>query len=434
MTTNRRDFLAQAAAAGAAASTLFSTTPASAAGANERVRVGIIGGGNQGKAHQLALSTLSDVKIAYVCDIDESLVDKGVARTGAQGVTDLRRILDDDSIDAVTIATPDHWHVAAALLALDAGKHVYVEKPCSYNFQEGQMLVEALAKRENLVFQHGTQARSSPGFQEVIGMIEDGIIGDILIAKCWNWQRRDSIGHAKPSDPPQGVDYDTWVGPAVWLPYQSNRFHYDWHWWYNFGSGGMGNDGVHELDYAIWGLGVDTHPSAISGVGGIYHFDDDRQWADTMQVSMEYPGDQPRMLIYEQRLWSTSYPYNVDAGAEFYGTKGKLFLSKRGKAEAFDDDKKRIKLDLKGTVKSEVAENQQNWVDCIKGKADQVNAPIDVAHRTATAIHLGNISTRLGRTVRFDPQEERILGDDEASSMLSREYRDGGHWSVPSFA
>ncbi len=431
-TTNRRKFLANAAAS-TAATALYSTASSAAVGANEQVRIGIIGSGNQGKRHQLSLSTLPDVKIAYVCDVDEQRLGEAVARTGAKPTKDLREILDDPTVDGVTIVTPDHWHVPAALLAIDAGKHVYVEKPCSYNFEEGQMLVKALAAKPNLVFQHGTQSRSNVAMQQAVQMLREGLIGDVLIAKCWNWQRRDSIGHQQPSDPPANVDYDTWVGPARWQPFQKNRFHYDWHWWYNFGSGGMGNDGVHELDYAMWGLGVDEHPSAISGVGGIYHFDDDREWPDTMQVSLEYPnaeGQGRKLLIYEQRLWSTSYPYNVDAGAEYFGSKGKMFLSKRGKLEVFNDSKQRVDVKVDGSVKAYIEDNQRNWVDCIKsGKTP--NAPIDAAFRTAAAIHLGNISTLLGRTLRFNPQSETILGDPEATKMLSREYREDGHWSIP---
>ncbi len=434
--SNRRHFLARA-TAGVATSALLGPVSSQAAGANERVRIGVIGAGNQGKSHHKALASLSDVKIAYVCDIDQKRLSKGVDRTGAKPVSDFRKILDDPSIDGVTIVTPDHWHAPAALLALEAGKHVYVEKPCAYNYRESQLLVKSLKQHNKLVFQHGTQARSSIGFQHAIRLLHEGIIGDVLIAKCWNWQRRSTIGRHQPSDPPKGVDYDTWVGPAEWQPFQSNRFHYDWHWWFNFGAGGMGNDGVHELDYALWGLGVTQQPTSIAATGGIYYFDDDREWADTMQVSLEYAGAgknaRPRMLIYEQRLWSTSYPYNVDSGAEYYGTKGKMFLSKRGKIDVFDDAKQRIKVELDGNIRSAVNANQRNWIDCIKSGAVP-NAPIDVAHRTVSAIHLGNISTRLGRTLKFDPDREIIIDDEEATSMLTRKYRAGGHWSVPSEA
>ena len=429
----RRSFLAQA-TAGAAASALLSSAKLRAAGANQRVRLGLVGCGNQGKAHQKALATLEDAELVYVCDVDNSRVEEAVARTGAKPVTDLRRIFDDASIDGVIFAVPDHWHVPGALLALEAGKHVYVEKPCSYNFREGQLLGEAVRKHKK-VFQHGTQSRSSRGMQQAIGLLHEGLIGDVLIAKCWNWQKRKNIGHLSPSEPPPGVDYDTWVGPAQWLPFQANRFHYNWHWWYDFGAGGMGNDAVHELDYALWGLGVTEHPSTITGLGGIYYFDDDRQWPDTQQVTFEYPGNgslgAKRMLIYEQRLWSTSYPYNVDSGAEYYGTKGKMFLSKRGKIEAFDGSKKRIKLPIEpSSVKPTVADNEQNWMDCIRS-GEVTNAPIEAALRTATAIHLGNISTRLERTLRFDIQKEQIIGDDQATAMLTRKYRKEGHWAVP---
>jgi predicted dehydrogenase len=319
-------------------------------------------------------------------------------------------------------------------LALEAGKHVYLEKPASHNFREGQMLLAA-AKKYGRTVQHGTQARSTPGMQQAMALLHSGLIGDVLMAKCWNWQRRNDIGHAQPDDPPAGVDYDTWVGPAEWMPFQKNRFHYEWHWWYNFGTGDMGNDGVHELDYAIWGLGVSGAPSNVSGNGGVYFFHDDRQWPDTQQVNIEYLTDKgPRMLIYEQRLWSVNYPYNVDSGAEFYGTKGKLFVSKRGKIEAYDDEKARIPLELDGmALKNPGPNHLQNWVDCAKN-GETPNAPLEAAFCTTTAVHLGNISTRLRRSLKFDGEQQHIVGDTEANAMLGRTYRDGGHWSVPKFA
>jgi predicted dehydrogenase len=428
--TRRRFF--KDATLGLTAAALLAPARSRAAGAAERVRLGVIGCGNQGKAHFRSLTTLSDAQIVYVCDVDQERLAMGVEMSGgAKPVGDFRRILDDASIDAITIATPDHWHAPIAIMALDAGKHVYVEKPCCHNVREGQLLREA-AHKTGKVVAHGTQARSSPSMIQAMALLREGVIGDVLQARCWNWQLRKDIGRMQPSSPPPGVDYDTWVGPAEWMPFQANRFHYDWHWWYNFGCGDLGNDGIHEFDYALWGLGVDSHPTLVSAAGGKYFFDDDQQFPDTQQVAFEY-GDKPgnrRMFIFEQRLWSTTYPYNVDSGAEFFGTKGKMFISKRGKFEVRGERNAPMDVQLDNPPKSEVSENQQNWLECIKS-GGVPNANVDIAVRTAIAAHLANIATRLQRTLQFDPESERILGDEEANALLGRKYRDGGHWGVP---
>jgi predicted dehydrogenase len=310
---------------------------------------------------------------------------------------------------------------------------VYIEKPCSHNVREGQLLVAATHNAGKVVA-HGTQSRSNPAMKQAMEMLRDGVIGDVLVAKCWNWQLRSDIGRLQPSAAPSGVDYDTWVGPAEWLPFQANRFHYNWHWWYNFGTGDLGNDGIHDLDYALWGLGIQTHPSKISAAGGKYFFDDDQQFPDTMQVTFEFPGDGQiggrKMLIYEQRLWSTTYPHNVDSGAEYIGTKGKMFISKRGKFEVRGERNRPLDVKLDGLPKAELSQNLQNWIDCIQA-GGVPNASVEIAHHTTTAAHLGNIAVRLGRTIQFDPANERIIDDDEANAMLARRYRDGGHWGIP---
>ncbi len=434
----RRRFLQQAAAgAGVAAWASLAAPHSRAVGANERVRVAVFGTGNQGSHHVTSLASLADAEVAYICDIDEKrLGEQSKNAPSAKTITDLRRALDDKSIDAVSIALPDHWHVPAALLAMEAGKHVYVEKPCSHNFREGQLLVAA-AKKSGLTVVHGTQSRTSAAIQEAIAMLREGVIGDILIARAWNCQRRDDIGHKQPSDPPAGVDYDTWVGPAEWMPFQENRWHYTWHWWHNFGTGDVGNDGAHEFDLALWGLGVETHPTSVNAVGGKYFFDDDQQWPDTAQVTLEWAGDgkpgSKRMLIYEQRLWSTSYPNGVDTGVEYTGTKGKMFISKRGKFELRGERNVPIDRKLSGPPKGSVEDNHQNFLDSLRGKAKSfTNA--EIAHRTAAAAHLGNIAIRVGRSLKFDPAAEEIIGDDQASALLGRKYREGGHWATPRFA
>ena len=429
----RRRFIKNA-ALGVTGAAVLGRVKAYGAPASDRVRIGVIGCGNQGGNHIKSLSSLKDAEVAYVSDIDGDRLARAVSDSGgAQGTADFRRILDDRSIDAVTIATPDHWHVPAALLALEAGKHVYVEKPCCHNVREGQLL-RAAAQKSGKVVAHGTQARSSPSIRQAMALLREGVIGDVLQTRCWNWQLRKDIGRLKPSAPPSGVDYDTWVGPAEWMPFQANRFHYDWHWWYNFGCGDLGNDGIHEFDYALWGLGVQTHPTLVSAAGGKYFFDDDQQFPDTQQVTLEYPGDgtagNPRMFIYEMRLWSTTYPYNVDSGAEFFGTKGKMFISKRGKFEVRGERNRPLEVTLDGIPKSEVPENQQNWIDCIKS-GGVPNANVEIAVRTAIACHLGNIATRLQRTIHFDPATEKIVGDEEAAGLLTRSYREDGHWGIP---
>jgi predicted dehydrogenase len=433
---NRRKFLQKVGVSAAGAAAWAVMAPHSRAiGANERVRVAVIGTGNQGSGHIRTLSGLKDAEIAYICDVDQSRLDAQRENApGAQAITDLRRALDDKTVDTVSIVLPDHWHVPAALLAMEAGKHVYVEKPCSHNFREGQLLV-AKAKETGLKVVHGTQSRAGAPVQEAIAMLREGVIGDVLIARAWNVQRRDNIGHKQPSEVPKGVDYDTWVGPAEWMPFQDNRFHYNWHWWHNFGTGDIGNDGAHEFDLALWGLGVETHPTNISAIGGKYYFDDDQQWPDTAQITLEYPGDgkpgSKRMLIFEQRLWSTNYPNGVDTGVEYTGAKGKMFISKRGKFEVRGERNVPIERTLSGPAKGNGAAAYQNFFDAIRGTTTTTFTNAEIAHRTAAAAHLGNIAIRLGRSLKFDPVAETIVGDDEAKAMLGRKYREGGHWSVP---
>ncbi len=293
----------------------------------------------------------------------------------AHAVGDLRRILDDKSVDAVVVATPDHWHAPAAILACEAGKHVYVEKPCSHNLRESRLLVDA-ARRNKVVVQHGTQSRSNQMMADATQMLREGIIGDVLVAKAWNIQRRGNIGHSNPSSPPESLDYDTWIGPAPFTPFRENCFHYNWRWWYNFGTGDIGNDGTHEMDYARWGLGVTGLPAKAMAIGGKYFHQDDQQFPDTATCAFEYPGDgsmgQRRQLIFEMRLWSTNYPFNVDSGAEFYGTEGRLFVSKRGKLEVYAERNQRIQDPRpKEPAKLPVDDHQRDFLDAIRTGAGQ---------------------------------------------------------------
>jgi predicted dehydrogenase len=399
----------------------------------DRVRIAQIGCGGQGQSLARRFHQNKHAEVVYVCDVDQSRREKTRSELGgkSQAISDFRRIIDDKSIHAVAIATPDHWHTPAALLAMEAGKHVYVEKPCSHNVMEGRLLIDS-ARRHNLHVQHGTHSRSINLIASAIAALRDNAIGQVLVAKAWNVQQRSEIGRAKPSQPPKNVDYDMWVGPAAYMPYQANRFHYNWHWWHNFGTGDTGNDGVHELDIARWGLGVTTHPSFVSAAGGKLAFDDDQQFPDTQFVAFDYPasdgtGGKRRQLIFEMRLWSRYGLESVDNGTAFYGTEGWMLLSKRGIVKVFDKKNKERQLKL---PELRLDEHTVNFVETIRGNSKSLNAEIEVGHLSATLCHLANMSTRLGRSITFDPTNETIANDKDASALLGRSYRDS-HWAKP---
>src|SRR5262245_55664068 len=273
----RREFL-QTAAAGAAALAL---SPPTSAADSRKVVLGVIGPGGMGMNHIRALLKRPDIEIAYVCDVDKKRLAEAAkavedgSKKAPKAVGDLRRVLDDKAVDAVFIATPDHWHAPASILALDAGKHVYVEKPCCHNIREGRLMIEAV-KRSGKLLQVGTQSRSTGCVQEAIHRIHAGEIGEILVAKAWNSQKRSSIGKTSPTSPPAELDFDSWIGPAPMVPYRTNLLPGIWRWWYDFGCGDIGNDGVHDLDVACWGLGVSSHPARVACLGGKSFFDDDQ--------------------------------------------------------------------------------------------------------------------------------------------------------------
>jgi predicted dehydrogenase len=409
--------------------------PAAAAteNSNDKLLVGLVGCGGRGVHDAGLFQNVPNVEVAYVCDVDEERCRSAAKSLGVdsgRAVNDMRRLLDDRSIDAVIVATPDHWHSPASILACDAGKHVYVEKPISHNIRESRLLVDA-AESNKVLVQHGTQSRSTPMMIAAIKLLRDGIIGDVRAAKCWNVQRRSPLSAGKLAEPPAGLDYDNWVGPAPWVPYRTNRVHHRWTWWYHFGAGDMGNDGVHDIDYTRWGLGVDTHPTKVSAIGGRYFFNDDGEFPDTQQVTFEYAGNgQPadhRLLVYEQRLWSTNYPHNVDSGAEFYGDKGLMFLSRRGKIEVRNDENARVEIAVEPGPQDDSA-HVANFCAAIRERA-KLNADAQTGHLSTALCHLGNIATRLGRSLTFDPKLEQIVGDVEANALVRREYRE--HWGTP---
>ncbi|HLQ44802.1 MAG TPA: Gfo/Idh/MocA family oxidoreductase, partial [Planctomycetaceae bacterium] len=396
MPSTRRDFIEQT--TGAAATWLFvseahaNDTPKSDA---DRLPVAVIGPGGMGMHHTNQLTSNTAVRVAYVCDVDEQRAARAAeAVTKGSGhapkvVNDMRRVLDDPEVKAVWIATPDHWHAPAAILAANAGKHVYVEKPCSHNLREGRLMIEA-ARRNNVVMQVGTQTRSTAHAIKAMEKLKSGVIGEILVAKAWNSQLRRSIGKQTPSTPPPHLDYDTWVGPATFLPYQSNFLHGVWRWWYHFGCGDIGNDGVHDIDIARWGLGVETHPTRIAALGGKSFFDDDQQWPDTQYIVYEYAAatktGQPKQLIFEQRIWSPYVQEGYENGDAYYGTEGMMIFGKIGSYKLYGPRNKLIEESSGGGP--DLAAHHANFLECIRTGA-KPNADIEINHLSTALCHLG---------------------------------------------
>jgi predicted dehydrogenase len=431
MKAQRRTFLTTSAAAVAALA-----SGRASGGEAGRIVVGIIGPGGMGSSHLAAMSARKDVEVAYVCDPDEKRLAAAAAKVekesgkAPKAVKDLRQVLDDRRVDAVFIATPDHWHAPASILALDAGKHVYVEKPCCHNLREGRLMVEAV-RRSGKLLQVGTQSRSTACVREGIRRVHDGEIGEVLVAKAWNSQRRGSIGKTQPSQPPAQLDFDLWLGPAPAVPYRSNMLPSIWRWWRDFGCGDIGNDGVHDIDVARWGLGAEAHPTTIACLGGKYFFDDDQQFPDTQYAIFEYdvPGKlgRKKQLIFEQRDWSPYVQEGYENGAAFYGTNGMLIL---GHSVGWKLYGPRNKLLAEKTGSADLGAHHQNFLECIRGSQKSLNADVMAGHLSAALVHLANIGARVGRMLRFDPAAERIANDPEADAMLRRKYREG-HWATP---
>jgi predicted dehydrogenase len=430
---SRRGFLKTGLAAGALAS-LKASSYAQIGGANERMQVAVIGPGGMGKSHIRTLITQADVTLTHVCDVDQARVAEAI-KLGTRekqpapiGTRDLREVLASRDVHAVFIATPDHWHAPATLMALAARKHVYVEKPCSHNLREGRMMVDA-ARGNNLVCQVGTQSRSTQHVIDAMKALEENEIGEVLSVRVWNSQLRRNIGKLKPSDPPEGLDYDTWVGPAPFVPYQANRLHSWWRWWYAFGTGDMGNDGVHDIDIGRWGLGIDTHPTTITAIGGKYFFDDDQEFPDTQTVIFEWASvgknQRKKQLIFEQRIWT---PYKMEThenGDAFYGTNGMMIF---GKESGWKTQGPRNKELRTGQGSPNLLAHHRNFFECIRTQR-RPNADIEINHLSTSLCHLGNIATRMRRVLTFDPKREEFPGDKEANALLGREYRQ--HWATP---
>lgn len=385
-----------------------------------RLRVGVMGL-SRGLAHIQSFTKVPNVEIAYVCDVDSERLAAGAALVEKlsgkkpKAVADFRRILEDKEIDALSIATPNFWHAPATILACQAGKHVYVEKPGSYCAGEAERMV-AVAGEHNRHVQLGTQRRSYSKTREAIARLQNGDLGALRTGRSWYTNTRQSIGKGKPAAVPANIDYDLWQGPVETRPYQDNLIHYNWHWFWHWGNGELGNNGVHALDIIRWGLGAEL-PVKATCAGGRYHFDDDQETPDTTTAVFDFGA--------ASAIWEGSSCHARAADklpfVRFYGDKGSMDIDSGNSYRIYDGG---------GKVTEEVKDESgdvphfANFADAIRDGV-ALNAPIADSYRSAMLCHYGNISFRTGATVNIQPESGKILSPVVDAGLWQRPYREG---------
>lgn len=423
MTIDRRRFLV-AGTATFAGGAFSRSGPVWASPPNEAIRCALVGSGGRGTYVMGLGMKVPNVVVATVCDVNAPRAASAAETVNrAQGKSpkieaDYRRVLDDPSIEAIILATPHHWHAPIAVRALGAGKHVYVEKPASHVFREGRLVVDA-ARKANRVLQHGTQMRSSPVTAEAAKVLRGGALGEIVMSKAFGVEPRGAFPRPVPdAKAPAGLDYNTWLGPAPERPFNPLRFT-RWNNYRDYGNGEIGGDGIHDLDLARWGLGVNDHPVRITAHGSrARNKTGESDFPDNMVVVYDYPDG--KALIYENRNFAPYGERGWDNANIFYGTEGYMVFTRRGAFQTFLGPKEEPGPSGKGSAGNE--EHIRNFFDCVRsGSAN--NADAETAHLSCGLVHLGEIAYRADRVIHFDPKAERIIGDDEANAMLTKTYR-----------
>ena len=388
----------------------------------EKLSIGIMGVNGRGGAIAKGMMASGQVDIAYICDVDERAAERAEKIVNekqsikTETVKDFRRILDDKSVDALICAAPNHWHAPATILACGAGKHVYVEKPCSYTPAEGEMAVAAARKNDRIV-QMGTQRRSWPGIIEAIEKVHGGEIGKALYSRCWYNNRRASIGFGKQTEVPKWLDWRMWQGPAPDRPFKDNVVHYNWHWHWHWGNGELGNNGVHALDVARWGMQVD-YPIRVTAGGGKYRHEDDQETPDTMMVTYDFP--QGKTITWEGLSWSPLGPHDSGFGLSFHGTEGTIVVRDSGYTQ-YDMQRKEV---ASGTGAGGDQTHFADFIDAVR-TGRRPNADIEKAHRSTLLCHLGNIAYRTSSVLHTDAADGHPQQNDAAEQLWSRDYAKG---------
>jgi predicted dehydrogenase len=438
---DRRSFIRSAAGTAMASAVGTASVQAAAAaplilpegviGANDRIRVAVLGVNGRGKSHieeVMDLAASANVEVVAMADPDRNVLQERAAEfekkygKKVRIEQDFRRLYESKDIDAVTLATPNHWHALQSIWACQAGKDVYVEKPATHNIHEGRKMIEA-AYKYNRIVQHGVQLRSSVAIREAVKHLQDGLLGRVYMSRGLVFRRRGDIGNKGVSAVPPGLNYDLWTGPAPLRPFSRNLVHYNWHWHWDYGNGDVGNQGIHETDLCMWGLGLESLPERITSMGGKFLWDDCKEVPEVQTSIYHYP-KQRKIIQFEVRNWNTNLEDGAGVGNIFYGEKGYMVIKGYGTYETYLGDKRE-----KGPSRSESGElglHFQNWFDAIRARDMSIqNGPVQTGHLSSALAHLGNISYRLGRQLQFDPVAERFIGEgeNEANGMLSRDYR-----------
>lgn len=395
-----------------------------------KVRLGIIGCGGIMTTHVKGLVDRREAaSIAWLCDVDPAQIDrmdKWVSRefqnAPPKRTTRYEEVIGDKDVDAVIIATPHHWHAPIALQAMLAGKDCYIEKPISHVFNEGPLIIAA-AKKYGRVVQQGSQMRNSPVTEKAEKLLQQGIIGQVKVARAWTAETRTVVKPLPDSEPPSGVDYDRWLGPAPKRPFNQHRFHRTWRMFADYGNGEIGDDGIHDIDMATWGLGVTTLPKQITARGGRMMLDGHAsEYPDSMNVAFEYPDG--RLLIYENYPFTAYGMHGFDNGNVFYGTEGYMIFSRRGAFSVFLGPK-----GMPGPTEGKELRGQRGYAEHMAEFLHAVRhrtptkAAAEVAHRSCALVHLGEIAFRTRGRLDFDPQTERFIDCDEANKLLGKDYR-----------
>jgi predicted dehydrogenase len=430
----RRTFIQQSAMAGGALFTApnvfaFKGSP------GEKVIVGVMGTNGRGEYLATLYSSLPDVEVGFICEVDDTVLQRTINKiknlTGKapKGYKDVRKLLEEKDLDALVVAAPDHWHAPASLMAVKAGKHVYVEKPCCHSPQEGEILVEAATKYNKLI-QMGNQRRSWPGVGEAMKELQNGAIGRPYFARGWYTNARKPIGVGKAVSAPSNLDYELWQGPAPRRPYKDNLIHYNWHWFWNWGTGEACNNGTHEIDVMRWGLGAGL-PNRVTSGGGRYAYKDDWETPDTQNITYEF--DNNTSIAWEGRSCNKHDESKGGRGTIFYGDKGTMVILAGDDYKVYDLDDKLIR-DAKsplGDVEASTtgmgdkldATHLTNFVDSVRGKA-KLNSPISEAYKSTLLPHLGNIAQRTGKALKCNTANGHS-DDADVKKLWTREYEKG---------